>query len=201
MAVTLYKLEINLENCHAEVCRTIIVPHDVGLDALHVIIQNVMGWRKIHSYYFCSGDKIYGRENCGDVNFRYARSYRLEQLVNARRKSFTYCYDMGDEWVHKIKVLDFSCKDGPAKRLFACVGGIGACPPEDVGGERGYKEFCISVNDPESADYERNRKWAYEESLYPVSQTWPDGFDLESADGKLMEYDSWYRKLKKRNKR
>ena len=39
----LYKLEITLENCHREVSRTIIVPHDVRLDALHVIIQNVMG--------------------------------------------------------------------------------------------------------------------------------------------------------------
>ena len=54
MVDALYKLEITLENCHQKVGRTIIVPHDVRLDALHVIIQNVMGWRKIHDFYFCA---------------------------------------------------------------------------------------------------------------------------------------------------
>ena len=48
MGFVLYKLEITLENCHEDVRRTIIVPHDVRLDALHVIIQKVMGWRNIH---------------------------------------------------------------------------------------------------------------------------------------------------------
>ena len=36
MITDLYKLEITLENCHTDVRRTIIVPHDVSLDALSV---------------------------------------------------------------------------------------------------------------------------------------------------------------------
>lgn len=130
MGFILYKLEISLENCHEDVRRTIIVPHDVGLDALHVIIQKVMGWRNTHSHYFCARKVIYAKSNTGDVNFCYERQYNLCQIVNTRSKSFTYCYDIGDEWVHKVKVLDFDCKDIPAGRLFACVAGIGACPPE-----------------------------------------------------------------------
>ena len=197
MVDALYKLEITLENCHQKVSRTIIVPHDVRLDALHVIIQNVMGWRKIHDFYFCARGIVYGKHNDGDEHFQYAANFCLDQLVNARNKSFHYCYDMGDEWLHRIKVLDFACKDGPAKRLFSCVAGVGACPPEDVGGENGYKEFCIAINNPNSHQYGRNRQWVYEECKYPPSQTWPDGFDLEAADQKLVEFDAWYKKLKR----
>ena len=198
MPDNLYKLEITLENCHREVSRIIIVPHDIRLDALHVIIQNVMGWRKVHDFYFCTKRHVYGKHSDGYDNFRYVADYGLDQIVNARCKSFTYCYDMGDEWVHKIKVLDFACKDAPAKRLFSCVAGVGACPPEDVGGEQGYKEFCTAINDPKSPEHERNRQWVYEECRYPKSQTWPDGFDLEAADKKLVEYDAWYKKTKRK---
>lgn len=198
MANDLYKLGITLRDCFYEVSRTIIVPHDVRLDALHVIIQKVMGWRNIHDFYFCARGKIYGKHSDGYDNFRYAAEYCLDQLVNSRCKSFTYCYDMGDEWVHQIKVLDFACKDAPEKRLFSCVAGVGACPPEDVGGDHGYKEFCAAINNPQSAEHERNRQWVYEECRYPKTQTWPDGFNLEATDKKLVEYDAWYRKLKKR---
>ena len=29
---------------------------------------------------------------------------------------------------------------------------------------------------------------------------WPDGFDLEEADKKLVEYDAWYKKTKRQRK-
>ena len=198
MANDLYKLEITIENCFFKVNRTIIVPHDVRLDALHVIIQKVMGWRNVHDFYFSAKSIIYGKHSYGHEKFRYVAEYCLDQLVNARCKSLLYCYDMGDGWDHKIKVLDFACKDGPAKRLFSCVAGFGACPPEDVGGPEGYKEFCFAVNDPKSPDYKHNRHWVYEECRYPVSQLWPEGFDLETADKKLIEYDAWYKKHNRR---
>lgn len=201
MGFVLYKLEITLENCHEDVRRTIIVPHDVRLDALHVIIQKVMGWRNIHSHYFCAKKIIYAKINTGDMNFRYERQYTLCQIVNARSKSFTYCYDIGEEWVHKVKVLDFACENSSGRRLFSCIDGTGSCPPEDVGGEIEYKCFCVSINDPESADYEHNRKWVFEDCLYPKSMTWPDSFDLENANKQLGEYDSWYKKLVRQRKK
>ena len=108
---------------------------------------------------------------------------------------------MCEEWIHKIKVLDFSCKDGPKKRLFSCVAGVGSCSPEDVGGETGYKCFCASINDPQSDEYERNREWVYKECLYPETTTWPNGFDFEKANKELEDHESWYKKLVRQRKK
>jgi len=35
------------------------------MDALHVIIQKVIGWRNVHDFYFCAKSKIYGKHSNG----------------------------------------------------------------------------------------------------------------------------------------
>ena len=37
--------------------------------------------------------------------------------------------------------------------------GKGACPPEDVGGLGGYKEFLEAWNDPKHPEHESMRQW------------------------------------------
>ena len=44
---------------------------------------------------------------------------------------------MGDGWVYEIRVEGYSTTD-PKKSCPVCIGGSGACPPEECGGPHGY---------------------------------------------------------------
>ncbi len=194
MLTQLCKLEITLPDCHVAVSRTIVVPIDTPLNALHVIIQKTMGWRNVHTHEFQTRTKRYGQKMYRGDDIENENFCILNHLVNASRKTFNYVYDLGEEWVHKVKAVDLDCKLTKSRRLFSCIAGKGACPPEDVGGPGGYKEFCENINDATSAQYAEMREWAYHECCYPQEQTWPDGFDLESANAAIADYDKWYKK-------
>ena len=55
------------------------------------------------------------------------------------RERFAYLYDMGDYWEHEVRLEKFLERD-PKKTYPVCIGGSGACPPEDCGGPPGYLE-------------------------------------------------------------
>ncbi|QQS49610.1 MAG: plasmid pRiA4b ORF-3 family protein [Acidobacteriota bacterium] len=40
-----------------------------------------------------------------------------------------------------------------------CIDGAGACPPEDVGGVWGYKEFLEAIHNPDHTNHEQYLAW------------------------------------------
>jgi len=63
-----------------------------------------------------------------------AETFTLSEVFYKEKQTYTYIYDFGDDWEHKItleKFLDESI-DTPA-----LIKGQGACPPEDCGGAWG----------------------------------------------------------------
>ncbi|WP_245295289.1 plasmid pRiA4b ORF-3 family protein [Manganibacter manganicus] len=54
-----------------------------------------------------------------------------------KNAKFAYVYDMGDWWEHEIWVEDREVVKERG-RYPVCIGGAGACPPEDSGGPDGY---------------------------------------------------------------
>ncbi|WP_442873862.1 plasmid pRiA4b ORF-3 family protein [Aurantimonas sp. C2-6-R+9] len=52
---------------------------------------------------------------------------------------FVYEYDMTDYWEHEVRIETW-LEPQPRKRYPVCIGGKGACPPEECGGPRGYDE-------------------------------------------------------------
>ena len=62
----------------------------------------------------------------------------MQELGLRENERFSYIYDMGDHWEHEIRV---EAINPPAKKSYPiCVGGSGACPPEDCGGVHGNLE-------------------------------------------------------------
>ena len=53
-----------------------------------------------------------------------------------RNAKFRCAYDMGCWWEHELRVED-RMSAAPARRHPVCIGGSGACPPEDCGGPDG----------------------------------------------------------------
>jgi hypothetical protein len=48
----------------------------------------------------------------------------------------------------------------PVVRYLRCVSGRRACPPEDVGGPRGYDGFLEVMGDPNHPEHDERTEWA-----------------------------------------
>jgi len=106
---------------------------------------------------------------------RKARTTKLPKYVETYNQ-FVYRYDYGDDWNHQLQLekvlLDYEVGHP------ILLDGAGACPPEDVGGARGYQDFLEACNDPEHPEHEEIKRWG-KETYVPV-------FDIDFIN-RLME--------------
>ena len=93
---------------------------------------------------------------------KFPRSERIQvfgrALVILRDDlAFTYLYDEGGDWRHKVKVEKMVKLDAPLTTAL-CTEGANACPPEDVGGAPGYEEFLVALGDPKHSEHRELKK-------------------------------------------
>lgn len=118
-----------------------------------------------------------------------ARRVHLGDFPWRVNDKFTYTYDFGDYWQHQVRVE----KVLPATTVLTvpvCVGGRRACPPEDVGGPRGYDQRTL---DQFSWAHEaHDRVLAGEDIREDDVPTWfwtyrPEHFDKDHVNPKLAK--------------
>ena len=84
---------------------------------MHDIIQVVMRWWDYHLYEFEIGDRICGVPSSDDALYERkvykASGLRLATVLERGIREFLYVYDFGDNWRHRITVLDV--RQGDAK--------------------------------------------------------------------------------------
>lgn len=130
-----------------------------------------------------SGAECYGdpdQDPTGELEFLDESSVKLGQLVSKGAK-FIYRYDFGDNWEHRIKVEALDPTESAPLSFASLITGKRACPPEDVGGIRGYEEFLEAVKDPHSERGQEMLDWVCREEFDP------DYFDLEKAKTAVLE--------------
>ncbi len=127
------QLKVRLLGLSPMVWRRVLAPEAMSLRELHGVLQAVMGWDGIHLFEFnirgvgYSSPDLFGEPACAPLSaFRFRKGSK-----------FRYIYDMGAWWDHEVRVED---RLAPAAREHypQCIGGAGACPPEDCGGVEGY---------------------------------------------------------------
>jgi Plasmid pRiA4b ORF-3-like protein len=59
---SVYYLRITLENSKPVIWRDILVPSDLSLEALHYVIQTVMGWENSHAHQFIAEKVLYSND-------------------------------------------------------------------------------------------------------------------------------------------
>lgn len=92
-----------------------------------------MGWEGTHRFEFAVRGVRYAGLGLSGLSPDVALSdFRLRS--NAKRR---YVYDMLCWWAHEIRV-EQRVAAVPGNRYAQCVGGAGACPPEDCGGPDAY---------------------------------------------------------------
>jgi hypothetical protein len=96
-----------------------------------------------------------------DVPARSALGVTLSQLGLTEGAQFTYEYDFGDSWSHRIDVGTISPAADHTDRIPAplLVDGRRAAPPEDCGGPPGYEELLRVLSDPSDPEHADMRTW------------------------------------------
>ncbi len=115
------------------VWRRLVVPGTRTLRELHGVIQIAMGWEGIHLYQFCLRTACYGSWELSASSPEVA----LAALRLRKGARFAYEYDLNIPWRHEIRIEDHLPAE-PGKAYPRCIGGNGACPPENCDGLAGF---------------------------------------------------------------
>ena len=130
----IYQLKVRLLGISPMIWRRVLVPTSTTLRELHGVLQVAMGWEGIHLFLFDVYAVRYGSFELHAAN----PDVPMHQFEFRENDRFSYIYDMGDHWEHEIRVEVIN--PPPKKSYPICIGGSGACPPEDCGGPYGYHE-------------------------------------------------------------
>jgi len=162
---TLLTLKIELVDTTPLIWRRLVIGGQASFATLHHVIQAAMGWHDAHLHEFRVGDMRIGVPDAEfdepDHPTAFEKRVRLDRLL-ATGATFTYLYDFGDSWLHRISVEQVRNRGDHDDGLAGGVeGGERACPPEDAGGVGQYQEFVASFeNDPYGEETEAVRTWA-----------------------------------------
>ena len=127
------QIKIRLLDISPMIWRRVLVPESMSLRELNGVVQLAMGWEGIHLFEFAVRGVRYAGPDLSGMSTDVALSdFRFRS--NAK---FRYVYDMLCWWEHEIRV-EQRLAAVPGKRYPQCVGGAGACPPEDCGGPDAY---------------------------------------------------------------
>jgi hypothetical protein len=175
-------LRIELLGVAPLVWRRVLVSNQWTLASLHRYLQWVIGWTDSHAHEFETAAGVIAPDWwIEQVAYdRDASHYRDERRMSVAavvaevgaRAEFEYRYDMGDGWRHRI-VIEPTAPIGTMSdvQMPVCLAGENACPPEDVGGPRGYELFLSILRDPRHEQYADMVRW-----IGGVFD--PKGFDL-----------------------
>jgi hypothetical protein len=160
----LYQFKITLLESMPPIWRRIQVKN-CTLDKLHEHIQTAMGWTNSHLHQFWIDGERYGDPElleCDEPGFDYIDSIvtKISEIVpqDGQRFQFTYEYDFGDGWRHAV-LFEGCLRAEKGGRYPICVEGERACPPEDVGGVRGYAEYLAVLANPKHEQREEMLQW------------------------------------------
>src|SRR3954469_12805107 len=115
------------------VWRRVLVANTCTVRELHGVLQVAMGWEGLHLYQFCLRAARYGS---WELSGAFA-AVTLAALQLRKRTRFAYEYDLNIPWRHEVRIEN---RMAPENGQFypVCIGGNGACPPEDCGGPGAY---------------------------------------------------------------
>ena len=157
----IYQFKVALIGITPPIWRRVQVTGDYTLAQLHRVLQVVIGWESYHLYMFRMGSKKYGPPDpngVDDLGMVDAKRIRLAAVMPRVGTTFTYVYDYGDDWEHEL-LLEAILMPEPGVTYPRCLAGERRCPPEDVGGIRGYADYLEAMFDPNHAEHEERMMW------------------------------------------
>jgi Plasmid pRiA4b ORF-3-like protein len=154
-------LRIKLDDVEPAVVRRIEVPLTIRLDRLHLVLQAAVGWTNFHLYEIRARDVGWGipDPDFGDEPLDARKARLIDVLEDVGTRSLKYLYDFGDGWEHSVRIERIS-DAMPGIAYPRLVEAAGRCPPEDVGGPRGYRKFLDAIADPTHQEHAESLQWS-----------------------------------------
>jgi hypothetical protein len=187
---TALQFKVTLNDIAPSIWREILLPPDASMWALHVAIQDAMGWNDSHLHAFgvesaAAGEPIViGIPTDVDVELVIAGwEVPVALVFRAAGDRVVYDYDFGDGWTHSV-VLETVVTTGKPLHKPVCSGGERACPPDDCGGVHGYEELLKALENPAHPEHREMKRWA------------PKNFDPERFDPKKVKFDDPAKRLR-----
>ena len=181
-AARIYQLRIALPYIAPPIWRRIEIPGAMTFCHLHDAIQKAMGWEDCHLWAFYVGKTEVSPASeqldfPGVPRAQPADETTLDQMLAGRRIKFRYVYDMGDDWLHELKVEKVFAPEANVAYP-RCTGGERACPPEDCGGFPGYFHLLEAMADPKHPEHDEMLDW--------IGEEWDsEAFDLDAVNAVL----------------
>ncbi len=150
---------MRLEHVEPAVWRDLLVPGTDRPSRIADILLIAMGWSNSHLHQFLIGDARFGMhaDDWEDDEIDEATVSLVGAIGDERR--FIFEYDFGDGWEHAVEVRSITETD-QSLTFAVCTAGACACPPDDVGGPDGYREFLGALADPEHPEHANFLEWA-----------------------------------------
>ena len=161
-----YQFRIEIKNSKPPIWRRCIVPAGVTFSQLSLIFDIVMGWSGYHlsrfEFYHLGlqleeEDELFDFLPRGDFSLLVSSKTYINEYME-RESWFTYTYDFGDYWDHRVTIekiiIDYP-NNYPIVTKYK-----GDCPIEDSGGIQGYYQCLEIMADEEHPEHEERRKWA-----------------------------------------
>jgi hypothetical protein len=174
------QLKITLLRTKPIVWRRIQVPASATFQDLAGIINTAMGFFSYHLYLFTVAD-----EWVGNKEFDQGEEWISDALVHLGAVAdqgimqFSYEYDFGDSWKHKI-LIEKVLQADPSQKYPICIAGKNACPPEDCGGVWGFESLKEIMANKKHPEYKEMLEWLGE----PYD---PLAFDREQINRRLIQ--------------
>lgn len=182
-AGAIYQLRISLPYIVPVIWRRLEVPGTMTFDDLHGAIQVAMGWENCHLWAFYVGKTEVSPEpeqfGFPDVpRARPADRTTLDEMLAGQRVKFRYIYDMGDDWLHELKVEKVFAPEAGVTYP-RCTDGKRAGPPEDCGGFPGYFNLVKVLANPRHPEHDEMLEW--------IGREWDfEAFDIGAVNAALQ---------------
>ncbi len=181
-----YQLKIAIKNSKPPIWRRCIIPAGITFSQLCVILNEVMGWSGYHLSEFEFYHLQLQLQEKDDFNdfmpiwdfdlLDSSKTYINEYME--QQKWFTYTYDFGDDWQHRVtieKIIEDYPNNYPQVIRYK-----GDCPMEDCGGIEGYYECIDVIENFDHPESDERRRWA-------ESQGYGNTYDMDEVNKDLQE--------------
>ena len=195
------RLRASIVGIEPEIWRTIDVDDSLSLAQLHMVLQVVFNWFGSHLHRF-SEDDPWARSNgiprIGRQPRAWVDAWSLTgiEIEGEEDEADTtigeamqhdgplwYVYDSGDNWLHRIDLIDRDSAR-PGEPLAQLISGERRAPFEDSGGITGYQEIAEILADPSHPEYRSTEAWVAT-AVGPWGTDDLEDADLDGARGEL----------------